>query len=82
MPRDNEAIIELLHQAQAADRELLKQLVDAGAGGQTLSMVIERLRLSDEAVNYIGEEGRIQNEPPRPMGGAIGAVSSLGLSNT
>jgi hypothetical protein len=71
MPRDNEAIINLLHQAEVADRELLKQLIDAGAPPQILGMMIERVRISAEGINHLGEE--LRERTPFPSG-LIGAA--------
>lgn len=56
MPRDNDEIINLLHNTEKQDRQLLKDLIDAGAAAHTLGMAVERIRLSSEAINYLSEE--------------------------
>jgi hypothetical protein len=64
MSRDNERIIFLFNEADIADRELLKQLINAGASARTLGTVIERMRISEDAINYLGEdEHRLYNTP-------------------
>jgi hypothetical protein len=78
MPRDNEAIIKLLHQTQTTDRELLKRLIEAEASHQTLGMVVERLRLSEDAINWMGEEQRERTPFPSGLiGGAVACRPSL-----
>jgi hypothetical protein len=68
MSRDNERIIFLFNEADIADRELLKQLINAGASARTLGMVTERMRISEDAINYLGEdEHRLYNTPPIGM---------------
>ena len=64
MARDNEKIIELLHDAQKYHKAILKQLIDADASPEILSAVVDAMgRLSSSLNDGYGCGGYIRAIP-------------------